>query len=155
MLVSADDEWLLVIIGCRSWNDEHAVDGWAWSICGCTARCDECELIGLSMIGFCQSVDVRHGACWNCVSMIGLCPSVVARHGTMRGTFGVHAATAASWLSECMWNPSNERLSFRDLLCVANGVCDLSLGLSVVGLQENQGLCMRTSARICPSCSSV
>ena len=43
--------------------------------------------------------------------------SVDARHGTMRGTLGVHTATAASWLSGCMWNPSNLRkTSFTPLL---------------------------------------
>ena len=117
-------------------------------------RHDACSN-GLWMIGLGRSVDARHGACSGCRSVTGFCRSVDARHGTMCGTFGVHAATAASWLSECVWNTSNERLSFTDLFCVANGVCDLSLGLSVVGLQENQGLSMRTSTRICLSCSSA
>ena len=135
---------------------KHAVDDWAWSICGCRARCDECEPLGLLMIGVCQSVDVRHGACSKCLSMIGLGRSVDAKHGawsgclsmigfsrsvderhdTMRGTHGVHAATVASWLSECILWRTVAVTSLLDYL-------------------GNQGLCMRTSTRICLSCSSA
>ena len=40
--------------------------------------------------------------------VLSISRSVDARHGTMHGTLGVHAATAASSLSECMWNPSKD-----------------------------------------------
>ena len=75
---------------------EVSIDDWAWSICGCRAR----RMVGLLVNDWVLSIS----------------RSVDARRVTMRGTLDVHAATAASWLSEYMWNPSNERLSFTDIV---------------------------------------
>ena len=155
---------------------KHAVDDWAWSICGCKARCDECEPLDLRMIGFCQSVYVRHSACSMCLWMIGLGRSVDAKHGAWSGCLSMFelCRSVDQWMqgtarcvehSVCMQprlragcrnacgsRPMSTCLS-QISKSVVNGSCDLCLGLSAVGLQGNQGLSMRTSTRICPSCS--